>query len=192
MRIPTTPSPSHLIEVALEAIARARTAHDELVDALEDADILGGSPLPPRTAWGCAIVARRVEADERWVADILDGEAYHDLVWPAASVIPAGSLLLQLVTESGASMPATPAVFAALERARAKLLGLIGVCWDAHAGGVLGDDDVLPYVDATLIPQAVRGRPLTMPTVFKTTISASACPSPIVLLCEARPPELMR
>lgn len=127
------------------------------------------------------------------MADILDAEPYHGFVWPAASVIPAGSLLLQLVTEGGASMPATPAVFAALERARAKLLGLVGVRWDAHAGGVLGDDDVLPYVDATLIPQPVRAeRPLTMPTVFKTTISASACPSPIVLLCEARPPELMR
>jgi hypothetical protein len=193
VRTSPTSSATPLIHVAQDAIAKARAAHDEIVDALEDADILGSAPPAQRMTWGCAIVSRRVEEDERWIADILDAESNGGLVWPSPSVIPAGSLLLQFVSEGGSSLPATPAVFAALEEANARLLGLTSMCWDAHADGLLGNDDPLPSVDVTLIPTSLRAEyPMTMPTTFRSSISAAAVPMPIVLLCAQKPPSLPR
>ena len=64
-----------MIALALNAISRARAAHDFLIDALEDTcNVVGPErPIPARCEWGAAIVGRYVTPADFWVCDILDG-----------------------------------------------------------------------------------------------------------------------
>lgn len=137
------------------------------------------------------MVARRIDAADRWVADILDAtEDAHGLVWVTSSMLPEGAIVLQLVTERGEALVCTPAVFSALEAAKAKIHGVTPVLWDASAGGLLGPDDPLACVDVTVVPQPFRGDQRDpMPTVFRSSLSASDFPV-VVLLCVRRPTAL--
>src|ERR1019366_2113092 len=125
-----------LISLALNAIGRARAAHDFLIDSLEDTqNVLGPErPIPPRCDWGCALVGRYVTSDDRWVCDILDAaENPPGLIWPLPPTMPEGAMLLEVVTEYGTRVLLTPRICQNLERAGARLMGITPIAWSPEA-----------------------------------------------------------
>ncbi|HEY5491693.1 MAG TPA: hypothetical protein VIK25_10930 [Gemmatimonadaceae bacterium] len=192
MSAPDVTSPE-MIALALNAISRARHAHDFLIDALEDTqNVLGAErPLPARCEWGCAIVSRYVTPADFWVCDIIDGaEGPPGIVWPLAPAMPEGAMLLELVTEWGTRVLLTPRICHDLERAGCRLLGITPLCWDDIAH--IGLDDAMPSVAVVLLPQSLfidREMPLPM---ISAVLTARAMAAPYVLLANQRPPGLPR
>jgi hypothetical protein len=180
-----------VIALALNAIGRARQAHDELIDALEDAqDVFHPRPLPDRCEWGAAVVGRYVNADDRWIADIICGsEGPRGIVWPALPSLPEGATLLELVTAGGERVLLTPGVCRALAAGRARLLGITPIIWSEELGE-LGDDEPLPNVGITIVPQSAWGDwTLPLPQIY-ASLSAASVSAPYVLLAAGRPPGL--
>jgi hypothetical protein len=191
---PDVTSPE-LISLALNAIGRARAAHDFLIDALEDtADVLGpGRPIPARCDWGCAIVGRYVTPEDRWVLDILEGtEDPPGIVWPLPPVMPEGAVLLEIVTEYGTRVLLTPRICRDLERAGARLLGITALTFDPEDIDRVGTDDAMPSVSVVLLPQLPHiDREMPMPMI-PAVLHARAMAAPYVLLATQRPPGLPR
>jgi hypothetical protein len=184
-----------LISLALNAIGRARAAHDFLIDALEDTqNVLGAErPLPARCEWGCAIVGRFVVPADRWVVDIVEGsEGPPGVVWPLPPTMPEGAMLLELVTEYGTRVLLTPRICHDLERAGCRLMGITKIVFDPEDIDRIGLDDAMPSVAVSLLIQSLpidREMPLPM---ISAVLTARAMSAPYVLLANQRPAGLPR
>ncbi|MHB1094749.1 MAG: hypothetical protein ACYC3F_01085 [Gemmatimonadaceae bacterium] len=197
MRNAPTPAQPQALNSVRGAIANARAGQNEMVELyqeLDDPTIGDMRSTPVAMGWGCGLTAYVVDSTDRWPTDIVAAPDGPDgLVHPFEPMLPEGGRLLLLVTESGSAVPLTPAIAKALEAGNARILGSTPIYLDVADDGVLGDDDPLTSIDVTLVPTPIRPtQPAGVPTTMRVTISASACPSPVVILCPHRPAGLPR